>query len=95
MPFSGRIVQLVRTLLSHGRGHRFESCCVHHFKEYEGHRFAGVPRLFSARSVGSVGSLPSLLRPFCFPGGGSIGGGKRVIELPKEKREGAECGGRH
>ena len=28
--YPARIVQLVRTLSSHGRGHRFESCCAHH-----------------------------------------------------------------
>ena len=27
---SGRLVQLARTLPSHGRGHRFESCSAHH-----------------------------------------------------------------
>ena len=31
IPNLARIVQLVRTLLSHGRGHRSESCCAHHF----------------------------------------------------------------
>ena len=34
MPFFvfGRLAQLVRALLSHGRGHRFEFCYAHHLQ---------------------------------------------------------------
>lgn len=70
---SGRLVQLARTLPSHGRGHRFESCNAHQIPAVF---FACLPVGYPADvSSLAIGSTPD-------PSNGKIGQAAAAIALP-------------
>ncbi len=48
----GRLAQLVRALLSHGRGHRFEFCIAHFTKIDVWQRVTHIARIFASLQSG-------------------------------------------